>query len=293
MRSRNFGKRDGWLISANGSAWGTSRALLEQFLAGDLLEMCGPMVFLGQEHRILGPACAEAKASMAKNGWAARFAPAAATAAAAQDPLRTSVGVLPAVNSHICIEFVAPRSSGNISLAGCEGRLVACWINLLFGRGLVVLSIYLWHSETWSARNLALVQAVLSLVRSLPPGTLWVLGGDFNMDPALFSAHLVAQELGGQILAPSVGTFCGSSGEWKTFDYFVPCRPFAVLVGDVKVLGEAGTAPHLPVAVKFSCRPLALYRCVLRAPCRLHQWRVRRLTFAPRFPMRLPMLGAT
>ena len=45
------------------------------------------------------------------------------------------------------------------SISGNEGRIAQAWIS--FRGGLRVFSVYFWHSEGWTTRTEALLEAVL------------------------------------------------------------------------------------------------------------------------------------
>ena len=50
------------------------------------------------------------------------------------------------------------------SIPGNEGRIALAWANVR--GGLRVFSLYFWHSEGWTLRNEALLEAVLKQART-------------------------------------------------------------------------------------------------------------------------------
>ena len=89
----------------------------------------------------------------AKEGW--RFAAdAARITASSEDRKHTSGGVSVAVDSSLGAEEGAIDS-----ISGNQGRIAEAWVNVR--GGLRVFSVYFWHSEGWTPRNEALLEAVL------------------------------------------------------------------------------------------------------------------------------------
>jgi hypothetical protein len=77
--------------------------------------------------------------------------------------------------------------------------------------GLLVLTMYLWHSEGLSQRNLELLWAAGEVI--VAHGGPWLLGADFNMSPEeLGQAGGWLAKIGGVIQAPAVPTCWDPSG---------------------------------------------------------------------------------
>ena len=53
------------------------------------------------------------------------------------------------------------------SIPGNEGKISPAWVNVR--GGLRIFSVYFWHSEGWTPRNEALVEAVLKRARTRHP----------------------------------------------------------------------------------------------------------------------------
>ena len=62
------------------------------------------------------------------------------------------------------------------SIPGNEGRIAQAWVN--GGGGLRVFSVYFWHSEGWTTRNEALLEAVIKQAITRHP---WLVVCDANM----------------------------------------------------------------------------------------------------------------
>ena len=63
------------------------------------------------------------------------------------------------------------------SVPGNDGRNAQAWVNVR--RGLRIFSVYFWHSEGWSSRNEALLEAVLK--RTWTTKHPWLIACDANM----------------------------------------------------------------------------------------------------------------
>ena len=63
-----------------------------------------------------------------------------------------------------------------------EGRIAQAWVNVR--GGLRIFSVYFWHSEGWSSRNEALLEAVLKRTRTTKHP--WLMACDANMSPQDF-----------------------------------------------------------------------------------------------------------
>ena len=108
------------------------------------------------------------------------------------------------------------------SIPGNEGRLAQAWVNVT-GR-LRVFSVYFWHSEGWTVRNEALLEAVLKQARTTRHP--WLIACDANMCPEDFEKSLWFQRGLTRVVAPKEASTCRSKGkkeEWieRTYDYIV------------------------------------------------------------------------
>ena len=78
--------------------------------------------------------------------------------ASSEDRKHTSGGVFVAVDS--CLGAVTGKEVGAVeSIPGKEGRIAHAWVNV--PGGMRVFSVYFWHSESWTRRNEALLEAVV------------------------------------------------------------------------------------------------------------------------------------
>ena len=68
---------------------------------------------------------------------------------------------------------------------------------------------------------------------------------------ACVMASRLRLERGGH--SAQVGTCRGAS--WSEFDYFAVSQGMEPMVNEIRVLSEAGTSPHWPVAIKLEVKP--------------------------------------
>ncbi len=143
----------------------------------------------------------------------------AASAAVLTDANRNSAGTAIAVRWHHGLAL----ASENDLPRQYDARFSTRWWGAYARGGVHLATIYPWDSEGPSERNLALLQHVaakLTLLRGP-----WVLGGDFNMTPAMLGATGWLGLVRGVVVAPQAAT-CGS----RCLDYFVVSGNFAHVV---------------------------------------------------------------
>ena len=143
----------------------------------------------------------------AKEGW--RFAADAARiteeTACSEDRKHTPGGVFVAVDSNL--RAVVGANEGAIeSNPGNEGSFAQAWANV---RGGLRVSPYLLHSEGWTPRNEALLQAVLKQARTTRHP--WLLAWDANMCPEDFEKSLWFQREQMPVVATNEASTCRSA----------------------------------------------------------------------------------
>ena len=82
----------------------------------------------------------------------------------------TSAGVAVAAKTGILVGSIA--GGFDHSPKASPGRLTAAWLHVGPDTGLVVFSIYLYHTELASLRNTALIRRAISIAREY--GSPWV-----------------------------------------------------------------------------------------------------------------------
>ena len=128
-------------------------------------------VLLSQEHHYLAAAMVDAEFQFKKQGWDLR-------GAAATCPTGTlganSAGVATLVRSHV--QSGSPWGAcHDISPSDGQGRLSCTWLDGGIRGGILLISIYMFHSEGWAARILNILYAAGSVINKW--GGAWLMGG--------------------------------------------------------------------------------------------------------------------
>ena len=144
-------------------------------------------IFFGTEHRLRKEEMEEQFNKDAKEvfRFAANTARITDETTGSEDRKHTSGGVFVAVDSNLGAVEGAEETAIE-SIPGNEGRIAQAWVNVR--GGLRVLSVYFWHSEGWTPRNEALLEAVLKQARTT--GHPWLMACDANMCPEDFEKSL-------------------------------------------------------------------------------------------------------
>ena len=122
-------------------------------------------IFFVTEHRSRKEEMEEQINRETKEGWrdAADAARITDERASGEDRKHTSGGVFVAVDSNLGAVVGAQEGTIN-SVLGNEGRIAQAWVNVR--GGLRVFSVYFWHSEGWTPRNEAVLEAVLKQAKT-------------------------------------------------------------------------------------------------------------------------------
>ena len=104
------------------------------------------------------------------------------------------------------------------------------------------------RNEGWTERNQQLLVTLGDEARRC--AGLWVIGGDFNMEPEAFGQFATSARLPGVLVAPTIPTFRHGASV-RRFDYFVVHRAVACQVLDVHVQEASGISPHHPVCMRL------------------------------------------
>ena len=217
----------------NGSAWSTERKYMRRYKG-----KCD--IFFRIEHRLRKEEMEEQFNREAKEGW--RFAADAARItderASSQDRTHKSGGVFVAIDS-ILGAVVGAEGGAIESIPGNEGRIARAWVNV---RGESrIFSVYFWHSEEWSSRDEALLEAVLE--RSRTTKHPWLMACDANMSPEDFERSFWFRKEQMFVMAPEGVSTCRSrsaNGEWveKLYDYVVACSSLKGRISDMQVVKD-------------------------------------------------------
>ena len=161
-----------------------------------------------------------------------------------EDREHTSGGVLVAIDSNLG-EVVGAEEGATESIPGNEGRIAQAWVNVT--GELRIFSVYFWHSERWTSRNEALLEAVLK--RTQTTKHPWLIACDANMSPQDFEKSLSFRKDQIHLIAPAGVSTCRSKnakGEWveKVYDNVVACSSLMGGFSNMKVMEDFVSRPH-------------------------------------------------
>ena len=165
-----------------------------------------------------------------------------------EDRKHTSGGIFVEVDSNLGA-VVGAEEEATESIPGNEGRIAQARVNV---RGeLRVFSVHFWHSEGWTPRNEALLEAVVNQAK----GTRhpWLITCDANMSPEEFEKSLWLQREQMHVVAPKEASTCrskGLKGEWfeSTCEYVAACHSFRGEISQMKVEEDFESRPHKAVS---------------------------------------------
>ena len=124
------------------------------------------------------------------------------------------------------------------SLPGNEGRITQA--RVIVRGGMRVFSVCFWHSEGWTPRKEALLEAVLKRARVTRHS--WLVACDADMNPAEFEKNF-------HVVAPEEASTCrrkGAKGEWieKIYDNVIACHSLKRNISQMKVVEDFESTPH-------------------------------------------------
>ena len=82
------------------------------------------------------------------------------------------------------------------------------------------------------------------------PGALWIVAGDFNMEPEVFGQNATLARLPGVLVEPAAPTFRHGASV-RCFYFIVVHGATARQILEVCVLEDSGVSPHHPVQMKL------------------------------------------
>ena len=211
-----------------------------------------------QEHHCAGLKWGDAHFQAAARGWTLRGARAIPSSCGG----RPSAGVGVLARAHVGMSKAGGKPVDR-SPPSSPGRLAVTWLDCTLRGGLLVVSIYLWHSEGLSARNLELLAAAGQAVAE--HGGAFVIAGDWNMTPAeLGEAHHWLSKVGGHVVAPEVPT-CRSTTGGRVIDFFVVDNRLRGGVIGVSTVLDLQTSPHSAVVLQLKASaPTQLFRTLAK-----------------------------
>ena len=215
-----------------------------QLLAA-LQKRMGASIVVNQEHHCQQSALVDLQHAAKDLGWVLVGAAATRTTKDA-----SSAGVAIAAKSGIRVGSIDGKFDH--SPAASPGRIAASWIQIGPPTGIVLVSIYLFHSEGMTARNRSLFQRAMAVVRAY--GSPWIIAGDFNESP-----EVILQQWGSTlektdsfVIAPNQSTNRPRGGAHRTIDFIICSSSAEPWVKEVSVDEGFHAHPHRAVRIKLS-----------------------------------------
>ena len=208
----------------------------------------GASVIVAQEHHSHGASFIDLQHDARALGWTLLGAPATRTQAEG-----TSAGVCVAVKQGIGVGDVA--GTFDLSPPATPGRLSGVWVHAGPDSGMLILSVYLFHTEGASMRNKALLRRALSVAASY--GSPWLIAGDFNCEPDFVLSHWAdaLERANAYIVATAEPTHRPSAGAHRTLDFAICSHHVNDWVLDTQVDLGFEAAPHRAVRLRIRAEP--------------------------------------
>ena len=208
----------------------------------------GAGVIIAQEHHCHGASFVDLQHDARALGWTLLGAPAARTQAEG-----ASAGVCVAVQQGIGVGDVA--GAFDLSPPATPGRLSGVWVHAGPDSGMLVLSVYLFHTEGASMRNKALLRRALSVAASY--GSPWLIASDFNCEPDFVLSHWAdaLERANAYIVATAEPTHRPSAGVHRTLDFAICSHHVNDWILDAQVDLGFEAAPHRAVRLRIRAEP--------------------------------------
>ena len=215
-----------------------------QLLAA-LEESLGASIVMNQEHHCQRPALVDLQYAAKDLGWVLVGAAAARTTKEA-----SSAGVAIAAKTDIRVGSI--NGKFDHSPATLPGRIAAAWIQIGPPSGIVLISIYLFHSEGMTVRNRSLFQRAMAVARAY--GSPWIIAGDFNESPEVMLQQWgsTLEETDSYVISPNQSTHRPRGAAHRTIDFLICSSSAEPWVKDVSVDEGFHAHPHRAVRIKLS-----------------------------------------
>ena len=120
---------------------------------------------------------------------------------------------------------------------------------------MVIVSVYLFHTEGMTARNRSALQSAFAVARNY--GSPWVIAGDFNETPAFIMHHWGAflEEANAYVLAPSEATRQSRTGANRTLDFVVCSDSVEPWIDEIAVDHGFHAEQHRAVRIRLQDSP--------------------------------------
>ena len=120
---------------------------------------------------------------------------------------------------------VGEKEGAVMSIPGNEGRIVQVWVKVR--GGMRMFAAYFWHTNRWSPRNEAILEAVLKRARTTKHPWLKACGANMSPEDVVKSLWFRKDQM--HVVAPEGVSTCRSTnakGVWveNVYDYATACN---------------------------------------------------------------------
>ncbi len=235
----------------NGTAWGP----ISRYLLATTAQL-----LLVQEHH-LGPSEAAAASAYAlHHGWQPLILPAAPGEG---DGWRGGVAIFARWSLRLLPPRVGPYEI-------IPARAIAAVVEAPGYRPFTAVAVYLEHGKGVGVENMSHMQEIGCFLDAQGAQVPFIVGGDFQSDPDDAARMGFARRSGGSLVAARDprGT-CRSPLAVSEIDFFYVHDAMTTGLAEVTVVEGAGTAPHVPVRLRFHARQTSARALMLRRPQRI------------------------
>ncbi len=215
---------------------------------------------LNQEHHQTHDRVSDLQASARKYGW--QVAAVGAVSGRGEGP---SAGVSISTPKHISAGL---QEGEKLDASPCDspGRVAALWLQTVVPGGVLALSVYFYHSEKGSHRNVTLLCRALEAAHVAR--SPWLIAADCQEEPDDFLKWAAGpiQRAGGRIVSAAEPTHYPASGAAKNLDVFIVSDKLCPYVEAARVVDEVAAAPHRAVAIVFKPPAKPQLQWQLKAP---------------------------
>ncbi len=215
---------------------------------------------LNQEHHQTHDRVSDLQASARKYGW--QVAAVGAVSGRGEGP---SAGVSINTPKHVSAGL---QEGEKLDASPCDspGRVAALWLQTVVPGGVLALSVYFYHSEKGSHRNVTLLCRALEAAHVAR--SPWLIAADCQEEPDDFLKWAAGpiQRAGGRIVSAAEPTHYPASGAAKNLDFFIVSDKLCPYVEAARVVDEVAAAPHRAVAIVFKPPAKPQLQWQLKAP---------------------------
>ena len=228
-------------------------------LIAALQESQGASVVINQEHQCHAAAWVDLQHDAKHLGWTLVGASATKTT---KDGV--SAGVSIATTKHVRLGPIGGEFDH--SLKSHPGRIAAAWLNVGPDTGIVVISVYLFHTEALTTRNRGILNHAIAIAKN--HGSPWLIAGDLNMPPNVLMAHWgeILENIDGYILATKEPTHRPKVGAHRVLDYVICSATVEPWVKSVQIDEGFHAAPHRAIRIRLRAAPKNYFVHGIKSP---------------------------